>query len=456
MKLLLINPPYRNVLAGYDIDLKSQGHLPPLSLLYVASALRGHQVAVLDADLEQLGLDDIAKRIRKENPDFIGLSVTTFTLIDCLAMARLAKEVNPDVRVIFGGPHPYLFPDETIGFKEVDYLILGEGEGAISDLLSSRLNAKGLVYMIGNKVIKTGSRQLIRDLDSIPFPQRRLLPYGSYTSVLSRSRPVTTMVISRGCPYRCTCCSQAHYKDSVRYRSASNVVAEIEACIRLGIREIIFYDETFTLNRDLVAAVCRGIQAKKLRISWAIRTRVDLVDDGLLRLMKRSGLARIHFGVESGNQKTLDTLAKGITIRQIERAFGLARDNNLETVGYFMIGSPGETLKMIHNTMAFARHLNPDYVQFSVTQVSPGTELHRQALEAGLDVDWRSYAKNPRHGFPMFWTKTLGETELKSLAKDAYRKFYLRWHYVLSQLARVRSLGDLRNKINAGRMLVFS
>ena len=369
MKILLINPPTFYMLPTMlpkSID-EGRGYNPPLGILYLAAYLKkytDYQVKILDCQVEELEYDQIRERIREINPDIVGLTTMTFTLIDVLKTAQLTKEINPQIKVILGGPHIDIYPEETIAQNNVDYVVMGEGEKILKDLLDNfdspqnLAEIKGLVFKSQSQIVNNGRSELNKDLDSLPFPARHLTPYQKYSSVLSKVQPITTMFTSRGCPYKCLFCDRPHLGKVFRARSSENVVDEMEQCQKMDIKEILIYDDTFTVNRQRVLDICSEIQKRNLKINWDIRARVDTVDEELLKEIKKTGCQRIHFGVEAGTQKILNVLRKGITLEQAEKAFNLSRKIGLETLAYFMIGSPTETKEDILKTIKFAKKLS--------------------------------------------------------------------------------------------------
>ncbi|MCG2809480.1 MAG: B12-binding domain-containing radical SAM protein [Candidatus Portnoybacteria bacterium] len=463
MKILLINPPTFNMLPTMlprSVD-EARGYNPPLGLLYLAAYLQKnseHQVEILDCQVEELNYKQIKEKIKENAPDAIGLTTMTFTLIDVLNIVKIAKKINPEIKTILGGPHVDIYPEETINQPGVDYLVLGEGEKPLKGLLDNinSLNnlrqVKGVVFKDNNKIVNTGRAELNQDLDSLPFPARRLTPYQKYSSVLSKVSPVTTMFTSRGCPYKCLFCDRPHLGKFFRARSAKNVVDEMEECQKMGIKEILIYDDTFTVKRQRVIDICLEIQKRNLKIDWDVRARVDTVDKELLEIMKDSGCQRIHYGVEAGTQKILNVLRKGISLEQVEKAFKLSRKIGLETLAYFMIGSPTETKEDILETIKFAKKINPDFTHITITTPFPATDLYRMGLEQKIwpNDHWQKFAERPRADFlPPVWEKNLNKEELVSLNQKAYRAFYFRPKYLLKRLFKLTSLEELKRKSKA-------
>jgi len=464
MRVTLVHPPQLNMVTNNipSVVDEERGYNPPLGLLYVAAHAREntpHDISVVDAVVEELDYPALKARIKAEAPDVVGVTATTFTLIDALEVVRVVKEISPDILVVMGGPHPYIYPEETINLPGVDFLVIGEGEAAFSGLLNHMRDRKalrgvrGLVYREGGEVVNTGLPPLVDDLDSLPFPARDLTPHERYYSLIARTQPVTTMITSRGCPYRCLFCDRPHLGKRFRPRSAKNVVDEMESCVRMGIREFLIYDDTFTVNKQRVFDVCREIRGRGLNIGWDVRARVDTVTPDMLKAMKDAGCDRIHYGVEAGSPEVIKTLRKGITIEQVRRVFRETKEAGISILAYFMIGSPGETREQVAESLRLARELNPDYLHLSITTPFPETDLYRMGLERGvLKSDyWREFAKAPVKGFvPAVWEEMMSRDELIGTLNRGYKEFYLRPGYILRRLARIRSLKDLKAKARAG------
>ena len=464
MKALLVNPPQRNMVTNNipSVVDEERGYNPPLGVLYVAAHAREHtphEIAVVDAVVEELDYPALKERIAGERPDVVGVTATTFTLPDAMLTVRAVKEISPEIAVVMGGPHPYIYPSETIRLPGVDFLVIGEGEHVFSALMnnfkdkSALRGIPGLVFIDGGEVVNTGLPPLVEDLDSLPFPARDLTPFMKYYSLIAKSQPVTTMITSRGCPYRCLFCDRPHLGKRFRPRSAGNVVDEMESCYNMGIREFLIYDDTFTVSKKRVMDICRLIKERGLDIGWDVRARVDTVNPEMLAAMKDAGCDRIHYGVEAGSEEVIKTLRKGITIEQVKRVFKQTREAGISMLAYFMIGSPGETRAQMEESLRLARELNPDYLHLSITTPFPETDLYRMGLEKGvLGHDyWRDFARDPGKDFtPAVWEEHLTREELIKMLHDGYRGFYLRPGYILKRLGNLRSFGDLKSKAKAG------
>lgn len=466
MKVLLLNPPDFNMIkTNFPDELEGEektGYNPPLGLLYVAAYAAAHtnfEIEVLDTQVEELGYAEIKNEIIRRKPDIVGIQTMTFTLIDVIRLAKIIKEINKDTIIVLGGPHVNIFPEETITLSEIDFLVLGEGEIPFTELITGLDNhndltlIKGLVFKNGEAIVNTGPRPLIENLDELPHPARNLIPIQKYWSVLARRNPVTTIMTSRGCPYKCIFCDRPHLGKLFRCRSAKNVVDEMEECLNLGIKEFILYDDTFTVDRQRVLDICAEITTRKLDIFWDVRARVNLVDLEMLEKMKAAGCDRIHFGVEAGNNQILKVLKKGITISQVETAFKAARKVGITTLAYFMLGNPTETKDQMLETIAFAKKIKADFVHISLTTPFPATELYKQGLSQGIIQSdyWKEFALNPSPDFiPPLWEEKLKRDELFEMLRYAYKQFYFRPHYILQQILKTRSWNEFKRKARAG------
>jgi radical SAM superfamily enzyme YgiQ (UPF0313 family) len=444
------------------IVVEERGHNPPLGILYLAAYLKektDNEVGVLDTQVEELDYTQIRRRVKAANPDLVGMNVMSFTLIDALNVAKIVKEVNPEIKVVLGGPHANIYPKETANLDNVDYVVLGEGEEILPKLVRNIDNKKnlkkikGIVFKEKKKIVVTGIPPRIEELDRLPFPSRYMTPYKKYSSLLAKRSPITTMITSRGCPYNCLFCDRQPMGKIFRTRSAQNVVDEFEECTEMGIHEFILHDDTFTVGKKRVIEICKEVIRRRLDIGFDIRARVNTVDYEMLKMLKKAGCERIHYGVESGNQYILNVLRKGITIEQIRDAFRITKKVGIDTFAFFMIGSPEERRENIMETIGFAKQLNSDYVHFSITTPFPATDLYKIGLEKGILKEdyWQRFAENPTPHFkPEVWEENLTREELIKLLKIAYKSFYQRPSYIIRKFFDIRSVAELKRKAKAG------
>lgn len=473
MNVLLINPPAFNELMGNNpaIIESERGYNPPLGLLLVAGYLKEknpkHPVTVIDAQVEELSYPQLETRMKKESFDVVGVTAMTFTILDVIETIRIAKKVNPKCSVVLGGSHINLYPEETIALEGVDFLVLGEGEIIFSDLLDNihdrekLKEIKGLVFkMPDGEIIRTGIPETITEdvLNTLPFPARDLTPYKKYSSLLAKRTPITTAFTSRGCPYRCSFCNRPHLGKRFRALSPQRVVEEFEDCLKLGIHEFLIYDDTFTIRKDRVKEICRIVTEKKLDIGFDIRARVDTLDEEMLALLKKAGCRGIHYGIEAGTPKILKILKKDIDLQKAKEVMDLTKKYNMQTLAYFMIGSPTETLEDIHETFRVARWLNPDFIHLTILTPFPGTPIYLEGLTKGtIKTDyWREFARNLNPDFqPPFWEENFTREELEQLVVEGYKKFYTRPSYMIKKLFSIRSFGEFKRKASAGLKVLF-
>ena len=467
MKVLLIYPPSDHIITTNvpsEVE-EASGVYPPLGLLYVAAYAEKRtsaEVAVLDTQVEKLGTKEIEERVSAYGPDIVGIQAMTFTLVDAMETARAVKRVSEGIHVCLGGPHVNIYPEETLEIPEVDSLVMGEGEVVFSELVrcleagKSLEEVTGVAFRRDGKAVVTGRRPFIQDLDALPHPARHLVPYREYTSALATETPITTMMSSRGCPFRCIFCDRPHLGKVFRARSPESIAAEMKECQEMGIREVFFYDDTFNVNRKRVVDLCKLIVEEKIDLRWDIRARVDLMDEEMLRALRDAGCARIHYGVEAGTPEMIEVLRKGIDLGAVRRVIEFSEKMGITTLAYFMIGNPGETREQIMETIEFARSLPASYVHISVTTPFPATELYRVGLERKVipDDHWREFARHPSADFvPRLWEEKLSREELIGLLRYAYGKFYFRPGYMLRRLLAVRSAGELGRKARAALRL---
>jgi radical SAM superfamily enzyme YgiQ (UPF0313 family) len=467
VKVLLINPPRFNELIGKNpaIVEKHRGFNPPLGLLSLAGYVESHSehpVDIIDAQPLGLSYEELRVEIAARDFDVCGITAMTFTLIDVVTTCQLVREVKPAAKIILGGPHVHLFPDETIARPEVDFLLQGEGEIAFVDFLDKLSQpdlwwtVKGLVYSdeSGNTV-NNGIAPSTADLDSLGLPARHKLDVNLYTSLLGRSNVITTMFTSRGCPFRCTFCDRpfSPVLSGFRWRSPGHVADEMEECLRLGITEAFIYDDTFTVRKDRVHELCDEIIRRKLEFRWDVRAHVNTVTPDLLKHMAEAGCDRIHYGVESGNDRMLKVIRKNTNIERVKNAVAWTKEAGLEVLTYFIIGQQTETASDIEDTVRLARALDPNYVHFTIFCPYPGTEIYKKGLEDGIikeDV-WRKFAEDPQQGYELpVWEENFSRQELREMLVKCYKRFYLRPGYILRAAARVRGAGEFKRKMRAG------
>ena len=260
---------------------------------------------------------------------------------------------------------------------------------------------------------------------------------------------------SRGCPYRCKFCYKPLDSRSYRMRSAENLIKEIEQCYKMGIREIFFFDDNFSVSPTRVEEICDEIIKRKLKISWSFRGRVNTINYPMLKKCKKAGCHRIHFGVETGTDEGLKKIKKDTTTEMIRSAFRLCKKAGITTVANFMIGLPWETKEDMFQTVKFANEINTDYAEFQVLTVLPKTELYTEMIHEGLFNDfWGEFAKNPTSNFKLrTCNRHYTRDELFDLLEQCMKKFYFKPKRMIKMLAQTRTLKELLTKLKAGLVL---
>lgn len=437
MKVLFVNPP--QTASKY----KFMGVIaPPLGIAYMAGVLQENNidVEILDASAEDMDFKDVEKELLKRKPDLVALTALTPTIGRALETAQVVKETLPDSIVVMGGYHPTFNFIETLEDENVDIVIRGEGEYIMLNLVqalenqSSLHDVKGIVFEDKNskEIVVNPEAPLIQDLDELPFPALNLLPMEKYR-LLDMDTHMTTMITTRGCPMQCSFCSSAamHGK-KIRKRSVENIVDEIEYLkTNYDIDTIAFMDDTFTLKKRKVMAICDEILKRNIEIMWGCTSRVDTLDEKLLKKMKEAGCITIFIGVESADQQQLDNMCKNTTIAKIENAFKIAHKLKIRTIASVALGMPGDTKEIMNKTVKFVHKLKPNYAIYSLATPYPGTRFYKEAFEKNLIKikDWSKYTLIT----PILETIDCSLNDMRKIQAKAFMKFYLRPHYIIRQ-----------------------
>lgn len=432
-----------------------------MNLAYIAGYTRKHincEISILDAETFGLNYEDIEKRIKKIKPDVIGISSPTPAFNHVVEITKIIKEIDCKIIVIVGGPHPTAFQKETAGIESIDFAVKGEGEITFAELVEAISSGRksygsinGIAYKDTGNIVVTPERELINNIDDIPFPARDLFDLDSYyqapTKKVSNYKS-TSLMTARGCPYDCIhCISKLIWKRRIRYRDVVSIVDEIEECINLyNIREFNFYDDTFTLNKKRVIKVCREIRKRELNIAWVCFGRVNIIDREMVKEMKKAGCRKISFGLESGSQKILDIMRKNTTLEMGRKAVSIVDEAGLDVHASFMFGNIEETKETIRKTIDYAKSLKIDNATFFITAPFPGTDLYTIAREKGYigdDVNWEHFAPITKSK-PVLIQDNLSQEELIEWQKRAFKEFYLRPVYLIRKLSKISSLDDIK------------
>lgn len=402
----MVAPPFYRLMGSHFNGIQ-------LGVSYIASYLlaHGHEVKIYDADflddaayLDQRGIfenyptykatldnlghplwEEVRKSIANYHPEVVGITMHTGTFKSSRNVARIAKELDGDTLVVVGGTHPTLDPEGTLRCGDFDRVVRGEGEITMLELVEgvAEKDVLGLSYRNqGGEIVHNPDRPFIQDLDCLPFPSRDAF-------LRPEEHDLGYIITGRGCPFACTyCASPAKWKRTVRYRSVGNVIAEIKDVLnRFAPPTFYFVDDTLTIDKRRTKALCRRIIEEKLDIKWRCDTRADRLDRELVSLMKDAGCIRVKIGVESGSERVLQAIRKGVTKQQIREAAALVKEFEIPLTVYLMVGFPTETSEDVRETIEFAKELDAEYYSLSVLAPYYGTQIYEEAHRNGASLD---------------------------------------------------------------------
>jgi radical SAM superfamily enzyme YgiQ (UPF0313 family) len=451
VSILLINPPWR--IKRENIWAKIGGVLPPLGLGYLASVIReqGMDVEILDMNALSIPVEDLPRHLSGKRYEWIGITATTNLVHNALRVAELARAHLPEVKVIMGGVHPTVLPEEVLSVPSVDYVVRGEGEITIAEILKGTPpeNIAGLSFRSDGEMIHNPDRELNPDLDSLPFPAYDLLPVGKYVPALGgyKRLPAISVITSRGCSGSCSYCNRFLGK-RVRKRSSENIIEELKLLIdRFHIKEIYFFDDSFTEFPSKVRELCEKMIEEKLDLTWSCFARFQFVNEDMLRAMREAGCMHISYGIESADPEILKAVNKPTDLDKVRDVVALTRKAGIETLIGFMLGLPGETKETMEKTIQLAIELDPDMVLFDITTPFPGTEMFNWAREKGYlkTGNWSEYDLYT----VVMDLPTVTEAEIREFYSRAHRRFYLRPGYLMRRSFRIRSYLDLKQNLIA-------
>lgn len=341
------------------------------------------------SDLTSPIWNEVRSAIREFSPSIIGIYSATPQFPSAKVVARIAKEWNPSVKVIIGGPHPTFTGEDVFADPNMDIAVRSEGERTIVDLLGALETGRnlesvqGILFRQGDRIIRTPDRELIQDLDSLCFPHEYakdvLKDYDKF-SIYHFHRIYAT----RGCPYNCFFCGSRYiWGRKVRFRSPENVAKEIQALQRLGLHHIHFDDDTFGVNSQYIRALCHAIKTQCPGITWSCEIHVKLVNEENVAVMKEAGCNRIQLGLESGNDEMLRKIRKGITTKEALTAIQIIKKYGIKLTTFFIIGFPEETEETLQDTFKFMKSI-PGFLVFNIFTPYPGSEAYDFCKQQGL------------------------------------------------------------------------
>lgn len=459
MDILLINPPWQTRNGNIWHGVKSTS--PPLGLLYIAAFAeqRGRSVQVIDVNAEELSFEDVEEFVRLNQPRWVGFTAVTAQIGCARTIAKFVKRVSPESKTVVGGVHAAAMPDEVLSDDNIDYVIRGEGEKPFFALVDGQPleSIGGLSYRGTNPLQPFEHNALddpIQDLDSLPTPAYHLVPFERYEPAVGAYKrlPSINMTMTRGCPGKCTFCNSA--ETALRTRSPEHIVNEIQRLQeKYGIREVSFYDDTFTIYKQNVARMCELLLERSIDVTWSCFARTDCISPPLLKKMKAAGCHQILFGIESADPEILENIRKPIDIELTKKAVKMVQKAGIAVRAAFMFGNPGETVESMQRTIDFAKELDPDIALFNITTPYPGTQMFEWARRNGYltTLDWNDYdLANTVMELP-----TVSLDDLHRMYRHAYRSFYFRPKYLLRRLLRMRSLSEIKMNLQALRSVMF-
>ena len=422
---------------------------PPLGILYCAGVLmkEGIAVSILDQPAKNLSLNQTVSWVKKEDPDILGFSVLLSAAKEAPRIAERVKAENPNITIILGNHHATFNAERILKkYPSVDVVARGEGEHTSLEIvkcLEKRGDLKeveGITFRKAGKIVSTPDRILSRKIDDLPFPDRNLTGV-QYTStifgVTVNTKKFTTLISSRGCPFRCSFCGIRKFARGMwRPRSVENVIEELQFLQSEGYEQFLFADDNFTLNAKRVSKFCQEMRKERIDIEWFCDSRVDHVSYDMFREMVKAGCKCIFFGMESGNQRILDYYNKGITPRQTERAVRKARKSGVDIiVGSFIVGAPDETRNEVINTLQFANKLDIDVPDVNILGAHTGIDIWNDLVGKGL-IDEERYWETGVC-IPKDLSTPVPYEEVRSLVYEYFRAFYLRPKRLLTEMLRI-------------------
>ncbi len=427
--------------------------MPPLNHLYIATTLRaaGMECEFVDAGMEPAIWNQVSSKL--DQYFAVAILSSTQSFGNDVKTLKAMKQQTPNLKSILFGSHPTFMPRYCLAEDTVDFVVLREPEFIIRDLavkLRDGLDWReqpGIGFMDKGSVIINPAYPYI-PMNELPIPDRSLLPRNAdYFNPVVKRVPYTTMQSSRGCPAKCCFCTVPYfYGKKIRCRSTENIMEEIRLLLDQGYREIFFRDETFSAFKKRNLEVCRTIIAEKLDFCWIANARTDMIDAEQIEAMRDAGCHLLKFGVESGSQRILDRLCKGITLEQTKEAFRLCRKYGIDTHAHVMLGCPGETIDSLNKTIKFVKKIKPATASFGICTPYPGSPLFNEVAEKHPEIRDGSDADLSRLHTQAFFNETFTELTPKQLEKyvvRAYRKFYFRPSYLWGRLRKINSLGEL-------------
>ncbi len=447
LKFSFVSPPLNTEVSTRE-KKKMIGASPPMGILYVATYLKNHnvEVSILDATAKNLTTTATANWIKKEDPDILGLSTLTCTSRTAPQIAKQAKQKNPNLTTVLGGLHATYNPTRILEkYPWIDIIVRGEGEQTALELVKtlqkedSLKTVQGITFRNNGNITSTPDHPLIKDVDTIPFPDRTLLDteyHAIAAGINAAPKKYTSFVTSRGCVYNCRFCGiRALAKNIWRPRSVENALEELLLLESQGYRQFHFVDDNFMLNQKRAIKLCQKIREEKIDMDWIALGRVDNCSYPMLKELVRAGCKIIHFGIESANQRILNYYNKRINPQQSIDAVKAARKAGVDVIiGSLIVGAPDETPQEIQNTLEFAKKLKLDIPEINLLAAYPGVEIWDELKMKGiLDEDnyWETGILVPEIS-----PNAVPPEEIERMIHEHLRHFLLRPSFMIEEILK--------------------
>lgn len=451
MRITLLNLPWKvkgrfGVRAGsrwpFTAQLEKDGYIHyipfPFFLAYATSLLKSKnkEAQLIDAIAEGVDEYSVIKRILSYNPKLIVVETSTPSFQDDIKIMQNIHNNLPNCQIVLCGSHAGIFPEQILkGYNFIDYILLGEYEYTLLDLVNALENnlalasVSGLAYRNDTKTEVNNHNTTVDNLDSLPWPERETLPMYNYNdSFCNLPQPNVQILTSRGCTFQCIFClwPQTTYREHrYRKRDLVDVVDEMEYLIKeFNFKAVYFDDDVFNIDRNHVFGICEEIRKRKIKIPWAAMARVDLMDEELLESLAESGLYAVKYGIESADQGILNFCKKNMNLDKARPIIKLTRELGIKVHLTFCLGLPGETHQTIKKTIDFIQDTNPDSLQFSFATPFPGTEYFNYMKEKDILIseDWSDYDGNQKC---IVNTEELSNEDLERIRIEFGNKFRL-------------------------------
>jgi anaerobic magnesium-protoporphyrin IX monomethyl ester cyclase len=449
LDLLLIYPPWA---VSEERGNSLMNCLPPLGILSIAAFVESHgyTVGVVDVHAEKLIDTEVVARVKAAQPRVVGISVLTNMAVPAHYIARLCKESVPDTIVMCGGAHAEAMPESMLANSAIDAVVRGDGEEATLDIVEGRqfTEVLGLSYRDGPAhVVHNAPRPVRMDLDSYPMPAYHLVNFANYFPAVGtyRNLPAMNALMTRGCPGKCTFCNSAF--TTLRSHSPANMVEQVKHLrYTYGVRQVQFYDDTFTVAKQNVIEFCKLMIAEKVDVTWIAFIRGDCFSREVAQLMKAAGCHQVLVGIESGDEQIMRNIGKPIDKKRYREAVRIAHAFGIEVRGSFIIGNVGETWDTMQASVDFAQELDLDLFQLNISTPYPGTQLYEYAVRTGtlMHKNWSEYGQRT----VLVQLEDLTAAQVYAFERHAFREFYLRPRIILRHIRRVTRLRHLRDLVS--------